>query len=54
MIIEVSFTLAAGGLNLGLERYWEVVRDLIAKYPGATWKKIIHRGRAKYLIEIDQ
>jgi len=54
MIIEVSFGLA-GGVNFALERYWEIVQDLIKKYPHATWKKIINRkkGEGKYLIKIN-
>lgn len=53
MIIEVSFALV-GGLNFGLEKYWETVDGLMKKYPKATWKRIVDRKRkiCKYLVEI--
>ena len=54
MIIEVSFGLA-GGLNFALEKSWQVIEDIIKKYPGATWKKIINRNnnQGKYVVEIN-
>ena len=54
MIIEVSFGLA-GGLNFGLEKSWNMVRDLMKKYPDATWRKIVNwkKGRGKYIVEIE-
>lgn len=55
MIIEVSFGLV-GGVNFALEKSWEIVNDLIKKYPYATWNKIINRkeGKGKYIIEINE
>jgi len=54
MIIEVSFGLV-GGMNFGLERSLNIVRDLMKKYPDATWKRIINKrkNKGKYLVEID-
>jgi hypothetical protein len=54
MIIEVSFCLA-GGVNFGLEKSWGVVKDLMAKYPGASWKRIVNwrKGKGKYVVEIN-
>jgi len=54
MIIELSFVIV-GGANLGLEKSWNVVEQLMKRYPQATWKKIINwkRGKGKYIIEID-
>lgn len=54
-MIEVTFAIV-GGVNLGLERSWQVVEDLIKKYPKATWKRIINRKKqkAKYIIEIEE
>ena len=52
MIIEISFGLA-GGLNFGLEKSWSIIEGLLKKYPGAVWKRIIRRGKGKYIIEID-
>ena len=54
MIIELSFAIV-GGANLGLEKSWKVVENIMKEYPGATWKKIVdsqqHKG--KYVIEIE-
>lgn len=54
MIIELSFAIV-GGANLGLERSWKVVEQLMKRYPQATWKKIVDwkEGRGKYIVEID-
>lgn len=54
MIIEVSFALV-GGVNFGLERSWNIVDNILRKYPHATWKKIVNwkRGRGKYVVKID-
>ena len=54
MILELSFGLV-GGMNLGLERYWDVVDNIMKKYPHASWKKIIDwkHKRGKYIIEIE-
>jgi hypothetical protein len=55
MIIEVSFALT-GGVNLGLEKSWEIVKDLLNKYPDASWRKRINKRRkkGKYIIEIKE
>lgn len=55
MIIEVSFGLV-GGINFALEKSWEMVDDLIKKYPHAVWKKVVNakNGVGKYIIEIRQ
>ncbi|MFA5856647.1 MAG: hypothetical protein WC867_04765 [Candidatus Pacearchaeota archaeon] len=54
MIIELSFALV-GGVNIGLEKKWKVVENIIRLYPQATWKKIVNRnkGIGKYIVEID-
>jgi hypothetical protein len=54
MIIEISFAII-GGLNLGLERSWELVKDLLEKYPNASWRKRINKRkkRGKYIVEIE-
>lgn len=54
MIIEISFGLV-GGMNFGLEKSWSLIKDLMVKYPQATWKKITDRkkGVGKYVVEID-
>ena len=53
MIFEISFGLM-GGVNLGLEKSWGLIKNILAKYPGATWKKIVdRRGRGKYVVEIN-
>ena len=54
MIFEVSFALV-GGINFGLEKSWGVVRDIMMKYPQATWRKIIDlkKGIGKYIIRVD-
>jgi len=53
MIIEISFGLI-GGMNLGLEKSWKIIEDILIKYPGATWKKRINmkRGEGRYIVEI--
>ena len=55
MILEISFGLM-GGVNLGLEKSWGLIKNIISKYPGATWKKIVDRrkGRGKYVVEINE
>ena len=54
MIIELSFGLV-GGVNFGLEKSLNIIRDIMKKYPEATWKKMINwkKGRGKYVVEID-
>lgn len=54
MIIEISFGLV-GGINFGLERSWDIIKDIMKKYPQATWRKIINRkkGEGKYIVEIE-
>ena len=54
MIIELSFGLV-GGMNFGLEKSWNIIRDIMRKYPEATWKKMINwkKGKGKYIVEID-
>lgn len=53
MIIELSFALV-GGVNFGLERKWNIVQDIMKKYPHATWRKIVNmrKGIGKYVIRI--
>ena len=53
MIIELSFALV-GGINLGLERHWNIIEDIRKRYPYATWKKVIDwkNKKGKYIIEI--
>jgi hypothetical protein len=54
MIFELSFALV-GGINLGLERSWKMVEELLKKYPGAVWKKRIDwkRSEGKYIVKVD-
>jgi len=54
MIIEISFGLA-GGVNFALEESWNLIKDIIAKYPHATWKKRINKkkGEGKYIVEVE-
>ncbi len=54
MIIELSFAMV-GGVNLGLEKKWNLVENLIKKYPKATWRKIIDfkKGVGKYIVKIE-
>jgi hypothetical protein len=54
MIIELSFVIV-GGVNLGLERQWNIVETIIKKYPQASWRKIIDwkKGKGKYIVEIE-
>jgi len=54
MILEISFGLA-GGVNFALEESWGLIKNIISKYPEATWKKIIdsRKGKGKYIIKID-
>jgi hypothetical protein len=44
-----------GGINFGLERSWSLIKNLLSKYPEATWEKIVDRkkGKGKYVIEIN-
>ena len=53
MIIEISFGLA-GGVNFALEKSWNIIKDIMTKYPQATWKKItdIKKGVGAYIVEI--
>ena len=53
MIFEVSFMIV-GGMNLGLEKSWKLIEDLMRRYPGATWKKRINwkKGEGKYIVEV--
>ena len=54
MIIELSFAIV-GGVNLGLEKSWGLIEELMKKYPYATWKKITNKkeGSGKYIVEIE-
>lgn len=54
VIIELSFGFV-GGANLGLEKSWGLIQNLMKKYPHATWRRIINwkKGKGKYIIEID-
>jgi len=54
MIIELSFAIV-GGANLGLEKSWKGIEQLIKRYPQATWKKKVdfEKGKGKYIVEID-
>ena len=54
MIFEVSFMLA-GGINLGLEKSWKLVEDLMQKYPGAKWKKRVNpkKGEGTYIVTVN-
>jgi len=54
VIIELSFVLV-GGVNLGLEKRWHIVDNLLRKYPHATWEKIVNlrKGIGKYIVRID-
>lgn len=54
MILEISFGLI-GGVNFGLEKSWTLIKDIMIKYPQATWEKITDKkkGLGKYIIEID-
>jgi hypothetical protein len=54
MIIELSFAIV-GGANLGLEKSWKAVEQLMKRYPQATWKKKVDlkKGKGKYIIEIN-
>jgi hypothetical protein len=54
MILEISFVLI-GGANLGLEKSWPIVENIMKKYPQATWRKIVDykKGIGKYVIEVD-
>jgi len=53
MIIEISFGLA-GGVNFALEKSWDIIKDIMIKYPQATWEKIVDlkKGVGKYIIQI--
>lgn len=54
MIFEISFGLL-GGVNFGLEKSWKIVEDLMRKYPGAVWRKVVNRKKSvgKYIIEVE-
>jgi len=54
MIIEISFGLI-GGVNFALEESWDLIKNIMSKYPGATWKKKVDmkKGKGKYVIKID-
>jgi len=54
MIIELSFGLI-GGANLGLEKSWRVIENLMKKYPWARWSKEVDlkQKKGKYIVEID-
>ena len=54
MIIEISFGLM-GGMNFALEESCNLIKDIVSKYPHATWKKIINRkkNKGKYVVKID-
>ncbi|MBT3691472.1 hypothetical protein HOG16_04490 [Candidatus Woesearchaeota archaeon] len=53
MIIELSFVLV-GGVNLGLERQWKIVKGLLERYPRANWTRRINarKGTGKYIVKI--
>jgi len=53
VIIEISFGLV-GGVNFALEKSWNIIRDIMIKYPQATWKKITDYKHNKgiYVVEI--
>jgi hypothetical protein len=53
MIYEISFALV-GGVNFGLERRWNIVENILVKYPHATWKKIVNwkNGTGKYIVKV--
>ena len=53
MIIEISFGLA-GGVNFALEKSWNIIKDIMTKYPQATWSKItdLKKGVGKYIVEV--
>ncbi|MFA5173869.1 MAG: hypothetical protein WC438_01685 [Candidatus Pacearchaeota archaeon] len=52
MIIELSFAMV-GGINFGLERSWNLVREIMSKYPNAVWRKVMGKNKGKYIVEID-
>lgn len=54
MILEISFGLA-GGVNFALEESWNLIKNIISKYPDATWTRIVNRrkGKGKYIVEIN-
>lgn len=54
MIIEISFGLV-GGINFGLEKSLDMIKEIMIKYPHAVWKKIINRkkGEGKYIVMIE-
>jgi hypothetical protein len=54
MIIEISFGLV-GGLNFGLEKSLDLIKNITIKYPHAVWKRVVNRkkGVGKYIVEID-
>lgn len=54
MIIEITFALV-GGVNLGLDRSYQLIEDIIKRYPKATWKRLVNRKKmnGKYIITID-
>jgi len=54
MILEISFGLV-GGVNFALEESWNLVKDIMTKYPQATWKRIVNlkKGNGKYVVEVD-
>ena len=53
MIIELTYKLK-GGVNFALEKSWGVVKNIMIKYPSATWKKItdFEKGIGRYVIII--
>jgi hypothetical protein len=53
IIIELSFAMV-GGVNFGLEKSWQTVKDLMRKYPHATWKKVVNlrKKTGKYIVNI--
>ncbi len=54
MILELSFALV-GGANLGLEKYWSIIENIMKKYPEAQWRKITdwEHKRGVYIVEIE-
>jgi hypothetical protein len=50
----MSFVLV-GGVNFGLERKYNIISEIMKKYPHATWRKIVNtsKGIGKYVVRIE-
>ena len=46
MILEISFGLI-GGVNFGLEESWGLIKNILSKYPHATWRKKVDMKKGK-------